>query len=645
MHDRRSHSWEEMVFHLEHAFQPIASFADGSAYGFEALLRGWEQFGFSGIAEVFDAAYEDRVLYEFDLALRAKAFRKFARAGLGTSKLFYNLDTRLLQMPDYATGNTIRIAEEAGLAPSRIVFELSELFEPDQRTGFDRILSSYRSQGFRIALDDFGSGYAGLKLLHRAAPDIIKIDRYFVAGSSEDPRKAAFLSKITGMARLMGIKTVAEGVEIEDERQVCAGAGCDYVQGYLVAKPTTDTKTLSKRYVAARGQQPLDRGAPREDRRHPGRQVNVDASRLSRREAIADNVPLSAVLARFRKERDISFLPVVDSGGEPIGIYRERDFREYVYSPFGISLLEHLEAGGEAAGFLAKAPVVPLGTELGRIVEAYGVIPASGGIIVTEDGRYAGVIEAGELLSIVAERELVEARDQNPLSRLPGNHRIAENCAERLADPGQGTAFAYFDFDNFKPFNDFYGFRNGDRVIMLFADILKSAFGAPTDFIGHLGGDDFFVSLESVEVGAAVARMKAIAQRFALEATSFYAAEDRERGWITGKDRDGVERRIGLLGVSVAVVYLERGARLDAEGLSELLAALKREAKSSAGGLALRVVGAPQSVKCGTGGDNDAQRTSARPSGHGRDETLSARNERAFVPVEPVFTPSLLAAF
>jgi EAL domain-containing protein (putative c-di-GMP-specific phosphodiesterase class I)/GGDEF domain-containing protein len=652
MPDGLPYPWEEMVFRLEHAFQPIASFADGSAYGFEALLRGWEDFGFSGIGEIFDTAFEEKVLYEFDLALRAKAFRKFAAAGLGRAKIFYNIDTRLLQMPDYRTGNTIRIAEEAGLSPSRIVMELTELFEPDQRTGFDRVVSSYRNQGFRIALDDFGSGYAGLKLLHRAAPDIIKIDRYFVAGSAEDPRKAAFLAKITGMARLMGIKIVAEGVETEDERLVCASAGCDYVQGYLVARPTTDAGALLQRYEAASGGQPSHGRASRGDeRRHGTCQGHVDASRLTRREPIAHEVPLSAVLARFRKEPNISFLPVVNQCGEPIGIYRERDFREYVYSPFGIALLEHLEAEDGAARFLARAPVVPLGTELGRIVEAYGVIPASGGIVVTEGGRYAGVIEADELLSIVAERELVEARDQNPLSRLPGNHRIAENCAERLADPGPGTAFAYFDFDNFKPFNDLYGFRNGDRVIMLFADILRSTFGSPADFIGHLGGDDFFVSLESPEPGPAVSKMNAVAQRFALEATSFYAAEDRERGWIMGRDRDGIERCIGLLGVSVAVVYLRRGACLDAEGLSELLAALKREAKASDKGLALRVVepthsdlrNASQSEASGAdnGNGGGGQR---RPAGHGRDGALPTRSERAFLPAEPVFTPSLLAA-
>jgi EAL domain-containing protein (putative c-di-GMP-specific phosphodiesterase class I)/GGDEF domain-containing protein len=629
-------TWEEAAYRLEHAFQPIARFSDGSVYGFEALLRGWEELGFSGIQEVFDRAYEERILYEFDLALRAKAFRRFARAGLGNAKLFYNLDTRLLEMPGYATGNTLRIAEDSGLPPSRIVFELSELFDPDQGTGFDRIVATYRNQGFRIALDDFGSGYAGLKLLHRAAPDIVKIDRYFVAGSDADPQKGAFLAKIAGLARLMGIRVVAEGVETADEGRVCREAGCDYIQGYLVARPSGDVSSLRAHYAAAHGLPEMEAG----ERRSAATSL-VHPSRVLKPEPISQEAPLSVVLGRFRKEPQSSFIPVVDSNGEPVGAYRERDFREYVYSPFGISLLEHLEAEGKAASLLVKAPIASRGMELGRIVEAFGLAPDSGGVILTEGGRYSGMVDAADLLALVAERELVEARDQNPLSRLPGNHRIAETCAQRLADPGTGTVFAYFDFDNFKPFNDSYGFRNGDRVIMLFADILKSGLPQSSAFVGHLGGDDFFASIEEASLAKAVCRFRDIAGRFAREATSFYNLEDRERGWIVGKDRDGVERRIALLGVSVAVVHLVPGGRLDAEGLSELLAELKRQAKASVGHLAARTIGP------------DAGSRSAIQAAAGNSLPEASPLPAAWMGTAPgheslaeiVFTPSLLAAF
>ena len=622
--------WGAVVFALDHAFQPIARLADGSAYGFEALLRGWDEAGFSSIAEVFDAAYEDKVLYDFDLALRIKAFRSFSRAGLGNAKLFYNVDTRLLQMQDYRTGNTLRIAAEAGLPPSRIVIELSELFEPGQSTAFDRVVATYRNQGFRIALDDFGAGYAGLQLLHRTAPDIVKMDRYFIAGSGEDPRKAVFLSKIAGLARFMGISVVAEGVETPSELQVCVEAGCDYVQGFLVARPNRDLDALKTSYESALGSQSRQRS----ERRTIGGADCLPAGRMTRREPITNNAPLSVVLARFREERETSFIPVVNGEGEPIGAYRERDFREYVYSLYGIAVLEHLEAERGTSSLLTPTPIAEIGSGLARVVEAFGIRPDSGGVILTEGGRYAGVLDAGDILALVAERELVDARDQNPLSRLPGNRRIAEICAQRLADPGEGAAFAYFDFDNFKPFNDRYGFRNGDRVIMLFADILKAVAAAPGDFIGHLGGDDFFACIESKSLASALAPLSEAAARFAREATSFYVPEDRDRGWILGKDRGGVEQRFELLGVSLAVVFLAPGGRLDAEGLSDLLARLKREAKAAPDRTAAQSIG-PED---GETAPRDAPATvTLKTPQRGK----GSNGQR----VEIVFTPSLLAAF
>jgi diguanylate cyclase (GGDEF)-like protein len=234
----------------------------------------------------------------------------------------------------------------------------------------------------------------------------------------------------------------------------------------------------------------------------------------------------------------------------------------------------------------------------------------------------------------VAERELAEARDQNPLTRLPGNLKIAEVCAEALADPGAGIAFAYFDFDNFKPFNDRYGFRNGDRIIMLFADILKSTIRRPPGFIGHLGGDDFFASIPAPRGREEAEALREIAERFAREAVSFYSPEDRERGWIIGRDRAGIEQRVPLLTVSLAVVLLRPGARLDAEGLSEALAELKRCAKASPGRFALRVI------------DPSSEASDiARGKSEAAESATDGRGERASFRAPPIFTPALIAAF
>ena len=230
---------------------------------------------------------------------------------------------------------------------------------------------------------------------------------------------------------------------------------------------------------------------------------------------------------------------------------------------------------------------------MGRLLEIFSAMPACGGVILTRDSRYAGLLPAAELLSLVAERELTEARDQNPLTRLPGNLRVAEVIAQRMAETSRARVFTYFDFDDFKPFNDHYGFRLGDRVIQLFADILRSVFGRSASFVGHLGGDDFFAFDYAESIGLALGPVNEASERFRREAASFYTPEDRNRGWILGRDRSGIEREMPLIGVSAAVVLSAEGFSLDAESLSDIFASLKKEAKLSRSHIAYRVLEGP----------------------------------------------------
>jgi diguanylate cyclase (GGDEF)-like protein len=604
-------TWESVLGCLRFAFQPIVLFSNGKAYGYEALLRGWKEAGFFGIASVFDCAYLENVLPALDRCLRAKALADFAAwAPVGT-KLFYNLDNRIFKSADHAIGDTAAVAKGLGLSAARIVLEISERHELEGDTDFEQVIGLCRELGFRIAIDDFGSGYAGLKLLQMFEPDIVKIDRHFIAGSGGEPRKAAFLEKIVGMSHLMGVPVVAEGVETEAELGACLEAECDMVQGFLVAKPSCGQGAFETSF-------PIVSGSKFEARRGSSKVRIVEPSSVRYVEPILGSKEFLQVLARFRKEADLDILPVIDDSYEPIGVYLERDFRQYVYSPFGIALLEHLESGPGASSFLRKAPIAASSADLGRILEIFSAMPASGGVILTRDSRYAGLLPAAELLSLVAERELTEARDQNPLTRLPGNLRVAEVIAQRMTETSRGRVFTYFDFDDFKPFNDHYGFRLGDRVIQLFADILRSVFGRSTSFVGHLGGDDFFAFDYAESLCPALVPVQEASERFRREAASFYTPEDRNRGWILGRDRSGIEREMPLIGVSAAVVVSAEGFSLDADSLSDIFASLKKEAKLSKSHIAYRVL--------------------ERPKGESVERSVAAKS---LGPAFAVFTPAL----
>ena len=149
-------------------------------------------------------------------------------------------------------------------------------------------------------------------------------------------------------------------------------------------------------------------------------------------------------------------------------------------------------------------------------------------------------------------RRAADLRGASPLTGLPGNHRIESEIARRLQQ-GLDLAVAYVDLNNFKPYNDHYGFLAGDKVIQSTAQILREVLteAAYEDaFLGHIGGDDF-VMIFHPSVADEVCR-RAIA-RFDTELPLLYAPEDRERGYLEMPDRRGEVRRFPLVSLAIGV--------------------------------------------------------------------------------------------
>lgn len=145
----------------------------------------------------------------------------------------------------------------------------------------------------------------------------------------------------------------------------------------------------------------------------------------------------------------------------------------------------------------------------------------------------------------------------NPLTLLPGSPAIEEEAARRIQSGGP-MAFYYIDIDNFKAYNDNYGYLNGDNAIKQTAILLSGVqkdFSDEEVFLGHVGGDDF-VMITAPEKAEEIAR--AIAERFDALAPGFYSAEDEARGFIVCKDRTGETREFPLMTLSIAVATNEK---------------------------------------------------------------------------------------
>ncbi|NOX24615.1 MAG: diguanylate cyclase [Deltaproteobacteria bacterium] len=153
----------------------------------------------------------------------------------------------------------------------------------------------------------------------------------------------------------------------------------------------------------------------------------------------------------------------------------------------------------------------------------------------------------------LAEVRMQRVFDNNPLSRLPGNTSILK-AIQRAIDDEEPMAVCYLDIDNFKPYNDHYGFSRGDEVILVVARVLVNVLDEMArthSFAGHVGGDDF-VFIVPEDVAEAVCQ-KALAN-FEEVRNAFIEAEDVKRGGFVEKNRQGAETHFGLLSVSIAVI-------------------------------------------------------------------------------------------
>ncbi len=231
--DRLTSHFQSIV----HAGDPTRIFAH------EALLRGRALDG-SLVAPglLFDAARECDLLFQLDVKARMSALRHAARHNV-TTRLFVNFSPAAIYDPVFCLQRTVATAREVGIASENIVFEVIESSHCGDVAHLRNILEHYRSNGFRVALDDVGAGYSGLNLLHQLKPDYIKLDMELVRNVDREPYKAAIAEKVLQLAHDLGIETVCEGIETQGELDWVRDHGTNYVQGYLIARPCAEPHT------------------------------------------------------------------------------------------------------------------------------------------------------------------------------------------------------------------------------------------------------------------------------------------------------------------------------------------------------------------------------------------------------------------
>lgn len=180
---------------------------------------------------LFNTAEESGRIIELGRVVRRGALKHIADLPFPFS-LFVNLHPFELNDP-----TLLEIDEAVDQHRARIVFEITE---SSAISSFDRVnqrINDLRERGYRIAIDDLGSGYAGLLALSRLTPDFVKLDRELVRRTQKDDRTRRLVRHVVDFANGEGIAVVAEGIETEEEREMLEEIGCGYLQGYLLGRP------------------------------------------------------------------------------------------------------------------------------------------------------------------------------------------------------------------------------------------------------------------------------------------------------------------------------------------------------------------------------------------------------------------------
>jgi len=216
------------------AFQPIVDLETGAVFAHEALVRGVNGEGAQSILSAVSS--ENR--YAFDQQCRVKAIELASQLGLASdgARLSINFMPNAVYEPRACIRQTLAAAMRAGFPVNRIIFEFTENERLDVAHVLN-ILRSYRAMGFLTALDDFGAGHAGLTLLSKFQPDIVKLDMELIRGLDTDAVKRAVVAHMVSLLRELSITAICEGVETPQELAVIRDLGVTLVQGYLFAKP------------------------------------------------------------------------------------------------------------------------------------------------------------------------------------------------------------------------------------------------------------------------------------------------------------------------------------------------------------------------------------------------------------------------
>lgn len=557
-------------------FQPIVELKNGNVIGYECLSRGPINSPLHTPDKLFRAAEDNHMLWDLELLCRVKAIER-ARNIDSDKYLFINVDPYIFKDEKFKKGFTKEFLAKHNMSPETIIFEITEKTCIEDYKTFNAALNNYTEQGYKIAIDDTGSGYSGLKMLSETKPHYIKVDMDLIRDIDKDSFKQALIKSFVSLSEVTMMKLIAEGIETEEELLTLIDLGVYAGQGFFLQRPAGAFLNLSDNMVNIISK----RNKENENRLYKG--IKNHIGQIARKDkGFSVNVSCNEI-KRYIEDNKVTGACIVNNSF-PVGLVMMHNLDSALATQYGVAIFSRRPI----SLVMNKEPLIvdfyETVTEVSKVAMERCNENLYDYVIVTKDNKYYGVVTIRSLLEYTTKLEYNYAKGLNPLTGLPGN-KVIEEYLEDMRSNANECCILYFDLDNFKVYNDTYGFENGDKILKFTGELIQNKVKKyfPYDnFIGHIGGDDFVCVIKGT-MEKCNEFCQNINEDFDKEVLKFFNEKDKENGYIENLDRKGNIDRFMLTSISIAGIYKNLKVYYDVEEIAKEISIIKKKVKNVKG--------------------------------------------------------------
>lgn len=556
-------------------YQPIFSLKNGEVLGYEALSRGPVDTPLYSPLKLIEMAHVMGKVWELEMLFRQKALEN-ARMLKNDQLLFINVDPDIMKSNEFKSGLTKEYLDQNGLSENSIVFEITERTSINDYEAFQQVLENYRRQGYQIAIDDVGAGYSGLKTINEVRPHFIKIDMDLIRNIDKDAFKQSLIKAFVDTSITTNIKVIAEGIETKEELKTLILLGVHAAQGFYLKQPDKVLSGAEAHLIKRiKDYNQIANNMNAYSSEYHYISTLVSETEQPTYESMTHCVTIKSYMEKSRKQS-----VCICDNGIPKGIVMKHDLDAAMSGKYGYAVFSNRPI---SKIMYVQALVVDYYTPI-NVVAKKAMERADDrlfdDVIVIKGNQYYGLVTMKKIMEYALMYEKNNAKEHNPLTGLPGNP-IINRVLSDLVSYKSNSLILYVDINEFKVYNDVYGFEKGDVMIRYLADTLtdlvKSRFPY-SSFVGHVGGDDFVLVVNG-NMDTYVDLCKMIISRFEVDKVLFFKEEHLKLGKIHSEDRFGVYRELPLTSLSVSGIYGDLSVYSTSEKLSEQLAKIKKTVK------------------------------------------------------------------